>query len=207
MLTTETTSPQTSRPNRRPSIYTLLFALLWIVRGFDEFITQTGNSVLQIGYILLFLVLTVGMIVLPGYINAYYDRVLGPENEADTQKSSSGWSGFIILLLVFGVVVGYGQIEHLSDRFSVDIMTALLGCLFAGAGLATGPRWPFVAMGGLMVVVSLLPLSGLISMAAYNDKATLQGAVIAALPGIIILVGGLIDHMLLVRQARAQAMP
>ncbi|HEU4324674.1 MAG TPA: hypothetical protein VFS21_16135 [Roseiflexaceae bacterium] len=206
MLTTETNSSP-ARPSNRIALQIVPSGLFFLVRGFDGLVDTYVQRVglwLGIVYLIVSAALIISMYALPFWINRFYDRLLGPlESPAPSKHNDRlGWL-FVPLLVV--LLVASWWIQPWIDRQSFDVLLVFFGILTGWLGWTVMRRWYYPALGGLVLLIGLLPLTGIVSMAAYRDETQILHALVSGMPGIVLMIGGLIEHVRLMRQARNEA--
>jgi hypothetical protein len=137
-----------------------------------------------------------GIAFLMALIGRYYDRRFGKvKQEVNLVK------GFFLVMAAFAVIWFAAYID-----FVLDPAVSLTGLAMAFLMLVTfvRPRQivriHYLIMAGLIIVISFLPLTGLSS---GGEILQAPGTAFALLIGSILILGGILDHFILVRSFKA----
>jgi hypothetical protein len=182
-------------------LHAVPIGLFWSVWAFGK-VFDSLDSAGGLVYMLLQAVLVFAMILLPERIKRHYRTEFAIEEPASSasQPSSSGWSTLAAFVIVIAIAVGIFAIGELS--LPIDLLLVLCGCLFGVFGWLAGRQWHYLLLAGLMLAVSCLPISGLVTTTMYYDGATPLGISVRALPGLTLVIAGIIDYFILVMNHR-----
>jgi hypothetical protein len=141
---------------------------------------------------------------LDDHIRAYYHRAFGrivPQDEPERHGKATllGRVGRAGALIVGIVIVGH---LILPEWLPLPIYVGLLGCsagLIVKGWRSNGLQNHYVILGLGGAIVSVLPLLGIISMDDYYQTTNLAGLLVRAVPGLLLVLGDLCDHLVLMR--------
>jgi hypothetical protein len=196
-----TSPPFTNEPSacltHLRGLHLIMYGFWAFLMAFDTFFTETRT---YIDTFYLFVLISISLVALLSrhWIDSYYDRIVGLTNlpvHLDTPTKLPNIIIVIVTLSLFPafliVIQFFDEHSWPFDGFQVifGLVFLLLGCLYRH------DRFHFVYIGIAVLILSCLPSTDLVPRDVYYDARTFIGAFRRAVPGIALVLGGLLDHI------------